>query len=255
MNVWQHQSAGARTIGILGAGRVGTAVARQALKASYDVKIATSKPADEIALLVEIITPGAVAVTAAEAAGADIIVVAVPLHKYRSLDPDILAGRTVIDAMNYWAPIDGEIDDFENDERTSSEIVQAYLSGSEIVKTLNHIGYHDLEEVADGLRGGPKASVGVALGVAETVSADFHDVLLCAVQCCAVVGGRGSGPGGFAVRGEDCPQLCCRVAAVKDLGAGLEGPSGFERTRIHRVVAEAINEARHEGLRVVIAAS
>jgi 8-hydroxy-5-deazaflavin:NADPH oxidoreductase len=145
MSVVQHQPAEARTIGILGAGRVGTAVARQALKAGYDVKIATSKLADEIALLVEIITPGAVAVTAAEAAAADIVVVAVPLHKYRTLDPDLLAGRTVIDAMNYWAPIDGEIDDFENDERTSSEIVQAYLSGSDIVKTLNHIGYHDLE--------------------------------------------------------------------------------------------------------------
>jgi predicted dinucleotide-binding enzyme len=142
----QNQPAEARTIGILGAGRVGTAVARQALKAGYDVRIATAKPADEIALLVQIITPGAVAVTAAEAAGADIVVVAVPLHKYRSLDSELLAGRTVIDAMNYWAPVDGEIDDFENDERTSSEIVQDYLSGSDVVKTLNHIGYHDLEE-------------------------------------------------------------------------------------------------------------
>lgn len=75
-----------------------------------------------------------------------IVVVAVPLNKYRTLAPDLLAGRTVIDAMNYWAPIDGEIDEFENDERTSSEIVQAYLSGSDVVKTLNHIGYHDLEE-------------------------------------------------------------------------------------------------------------
>lgn len=142
----QNQRVEDRTIGILGAGRVGTAVARQALKAGYEVRIATAKPADEIALLVEIIAPGGVAVTAAEAAGADIVVVAVPLHKYRTLDPDLLTGRTVIDAMNYWAPVDGEVDDFENDNRTSSEIVQDYLSGSDLVKTLNHIGYHDLEE-------------------------------------------------------------------------------------------------------------
>ena len=142
----QNQPAEARTIGILGAGRVGTAVARQALKAGYDVRIATAKPADDIALLVQIITPGAVAVTAAEAAGADIVVVAVPLHKYRTLDPALLAGRTVIDAMNYWAPVDGVIEDFEADGRTSSEIVQAYLPGSAVVKTLNHIGYRDLEE-------------------------------------------------------------------------------------------------------------
>jgi predicted dinucleotide-binding enzyme len=145
MSFPQGQPAEVRTIGVLGAGRVGTAVARQALKAGYDVRIATAKPVQEIALLVEIITPGAVAVTAAEAAGADIVVVAVPLHKYRTLDPELLTGRTVIDAMNYWAPVDGELDDFENDERTSSEIVQAHLSGSDVVKTLNHIGYHDLE--------------------------------------------------------------------------------------------------------------
>jgi 8-hydroxy-5-deazaflavin:NADPH oxidoreductase len=175
----QNQPAEARTIGILGAGRVGTAVARQALKAGYDVRIATAKPADEIALLVQIITPGAVAVTAAEAAGADIVVVAVPLHRYRTLNTDLLAGRTVIDAMNYWAPVDGEIDDFENDERTSSEIIQAFLSGSDVVKTLNHIGYHDLEE--DGSEPGSEGRRALALAAdnddAKTLVAGFIDRL------------------------------------------------------------------------------
>jgi 8-hydroxy-5-deazaflavin:NADPH oxidoreductase len=134
------------TVGILGAGRVGTAVARQALKAGYRVTIATSKPAAEISLLVDIITPGAVAVDAAEAAAADLVVIAVPLHKYRTLNPDLLAGKTVVDAMNYWAPTDGEIDDFENDPRTSSEIIQDFLPEARLVKSLNHIGYHELEE-------------------------------------------------------------------------------------------------------------
>ncbi|WP_427134014.1 NADPH-dependent F420 reductase [Pseudarthrobacter sp. S9] len=179
MSIPQNQPGEARTIGILGAGRVGTAVARQALKAGYDVRIATAKPADEIALLVEIITPGAVAVTATEAAGADIVVVAVPLHKYRTLDPDLLAGRTVIDAMNYWAPVDGEIDDFENDVRTSSEIVQSYLSGSDIVKSLNHIGYHDLEE--DGSEAGSEGRRALALAGdndnAKALVAGFIDQL------------------------------------------------------------------------------
>ena len=79
-------------IGILGAGRVGTAVARQALKAGYRVKIAMAKPAAEIALLAEMISAGAEAVEAAEAAAADLVVAAVPLHKYRTLRPDLLAG-------------------------------------------------------------------------------------------------------------------------------------------------------------------
>jgi 8-hydroxy-5-deazaflavin:NADPH oxidoreductase len=167
------------TVGILGAGRVGTAVARQALKAGYRVKIATSKPAPEISLLVEIITPGAVAVDAAEAAAADLVIIAVPLHKYRTLNPGLLAGRTVIDAMNYWAPTDGEVDDFENDPRTSSEIIQDFLPGANVVKSLNHIGYHELEE--DGQE--PGAPGRRALGLAgddddaKTLVAGFIDRL------------------------------------------------------------------------------
>jgi len=135
-----------RSVGILGAGRVGTAVARQALKAGYRVMIATSRPADEISLLVDTVTPGVTAVDAPEAASADLVVLAVPLHRYRTLDPDMLAGRTVIDVMNYWAPTDGRIDSFENDPRSSSEIVQEHLDRSHLVKSLNHIGYHELEE-------------------------------------------------------------------------------------------------------------
>lgn len=134
------------TIGILGAGRVGTALARQALKAGYRVRIATAQPAAENALLVNIVTPGAEAVESSEAAASDLVIVAIPLHKYRTLNPADLAGRVVIDAMNYWAPVDGVHDDFEADARTSSEVVAAFLGGSRVVKSLNHIGYHEMEE-------------------------------------------------------------------------------------------------------------
>ena len=149
------------TVGILGAGRVGTAVARQALKAGYRVKIATSKPAAEIALLTEIITPGAEPVDAAEVVMADLVLAAVPLHRYRTLDPDRLGGKTVIDAMNYWAPTDGVIDDFEHDPRGSSEVIQDFLAGARLVTTLNHIGYRELEE--DGRGSGYAARRALAL--------------------------------------------------------------------------------------------
>ena len=135
-----------RTIGILGVGRVGAAVARQSLKAGFEVKIATAKPAKEIALIADIVIPGATPVDAAEAVTADLVVIAVPLHKFRTLDPKQLLGKTVIDVMNYWAPIDGELEDFAHDSRTSSEIVQEFLNGAALVKTLNHIGYPELEE-------------------------------------------------------------------------------------------------------------
>lgn len=134
------------TIGILGAGRVGTALARQALKAGYRVRIATAQPAADNALLVDIITPGAEAVESSQAAASDLVVLAIPLHKYRTLNTDDLAGKVIIDVMNYWSPVDGVFDDFEGDERTSSEIVQQFLASARVVKSLNHIGYHELEE-------------------------------------------------------------------------------------------------------------
>ncbi|MCH8559978.1 NADPH-dependent F420 reductase [Nesterenkonia sp. DZ6] len=132
------------TIGVLGAGRVGTAVARQAVRAGHAVKIATAKPAADIALLTEVIVPGAAAVDREQLSGADIIVLAVPLHKYRSIDTSVLRDQVVIDTMNYWAPVDGFMDEFENGTSTS-EVVAEFLGGARIVKTLNHIGYGDLE--------------------------------------------------------------------------------------------------------------
>jgi predicted dinucleotide-binding enzyme len=136
-----------RTIGILGAGRVGTALARQALKAGYRVVIATAKPPEEIELIVEFTAPGATAVSAAEAATADIVVLAMPLFRHTQVPTDKLAGRVVVDIMNYWAPTDGHMPAFEG-EQSSSEIVQQYLKDSRLVRTLNHIGYHDLEDQA-----------------------------------------------------------------------------------------------------------
>lgn len=137
------------TIGILGAGRVGTAIARAAVAAGYTVNIAASSGAEDIALIVEIMAPGARAMTAADAvASADIVVLAIPLHKYRSLQVSQLSGRIVIDAMNYWAPTDGAMDVFADEKRSTSEIVAEYLAESRVVKSLNHIGYHELEEDA-----------------------------------------------------------------------------------------------------------
>lgn len=132
------------TIGILGAGRVGTAVGRQAVRAGHTVKVATSRPAEEIKLLTEVIVPGASAVDRQDLRGADIIVAAVPLHKYRSIDTDVLQGHVVIDTMNYWAPVDGVMEEFESG-RSTSEVIAEFLGEVRLVKTLNHIGYGDLE--------------------------------------------------------------------------------------------------------------
>src|ERR1700688_2935445 len=97
-----------RRLGIVGAGKVGTTIARAAIAAGYDVAISGSGAAERIALIVEVLAPGARAVSTDEAVrNADIIVLAVPMHRFRELPRDLFAGKILIDAMNYWDEIDG----------------------------------------------------------------------------------------------------------------------------------------------------
>ena len=96
-------------LGIVGAGKLGTTLARAAVAAGYDVAISGSGPADDIALTVEVLAAGARAATTDEVVRhADIIVLAVPTHRFRELPRDLFAGKILIDAMNYWEPVDGD---------------------------------------------------------------------------------------------------------------------------------------------------
>ena len=141
------ETAATQRVGIVGAGKLGTALARAALAAGYEVAVAASGPAQRIALSVDVLAPGAVASTLDEVvAFADVIVLAVPAHRFRELPSDLFDGKILVDAMNYWPDTDGEDPELATAEGGSSVVVQAHFPAARVVKSLNQLGYHELDE-------------------------------------------------------------------------------------------------------------
>src|SRR5580692_4270317 len=124
-----------KTIGIIGAGHIGSQVARLALASGYNVVISNSRGPETLADLVAELGPHARAATAKEAAqSGDMVVVTIPLKNLRDVPVAPLAGKTVIDTLNYYPQRDGHIADLDNEKTTTSEIVQQHLPASHVVK-------------------------------------------------------------------------------------------------------------------------
>jgi predicted dinucleotide-binding enzyme len=106
-----------------------------------------SGPADDIALTVDVLAAGAHAAMVDEVARhADIIVLAVPTHRFRELPRDLFAGKILVDAMNYWEPVDGDDPELTAEPDGTSTIVQERFPSARVVKSLNQLGYHQVEE-------------------------------------------------------------------------------------------------------------
>ena len=134
-------------IGIFGAGKVGTALARLLVASGYEVRITGSPRQTALDLLVSVVAPGARVLPPAElVAEADVIIVAVPFGKAGTVPWEDFGGKVVVDAMNYWPPVDGHIDSVDADERSTSEINAARNPLALVVKSLNHLGYHEMED-------------------------------------------------------------------------------------------------------------
>jgi predicted dinucleotide-binding enzyme len=129
-----------KTIGLIGAGNIGSQLARLSVTHGYNVVISNSRAPETLSALVKELGPKARAATAAAAAEAgDIVVVTVPLKNYRQVPVAPLAGKIVIDTNNYYPQRDGHIPELDNESVTTSELLQAHLPASKVVKAFNHI--------------------------------------------------------------------------------------------------------------------
>ena len=128
------------TIGLIGAGHIGSQVARLAVSHGYDVVISNSRGPDTLSELVKELGPRARAGTVDAAATAgDIVVVTIPLKNYRQVPVAPLAGKVVIDTNNYYPQRDGHIAELDDESTTTAELLQRHLPTSKVVKAFNHI--------------------------------------------------------------------------------------------------------------------
>ena len=133
------------TIGIIGAGHIGSQVARKAVQLGYDVVISNSRGPETLANLVAELGPKARTAAAADAAAAaDFAVVTVPLKNIKEIPAEPLAGKIVIDTNNYYWERDGRFPALDNGEATTSGLLQEHLPDSKVAKGFNHIMYTDI---------------------------------------------------------------------------------------------------------------
>lgn len=136
------------TIGLIGSGHIGSALARLAVAAGHEVVLSNSRGPETLADLVAELGPRARAATAEQAAAAgEIVVVTVPLKNYRQVPVEPLRGKTVIDTNNYYPERDGHITELDDESTTVSELLQEHLPESHVVKAFNSINFVHLAEL------------------------------------------------------------------------------------------------------------
>jgi predicted dinucleotide-binding enzyme len=128
------------TIGLIGAGHIGSQLARLAVAHGHHVVLSNSREPETLSGLVAELGPNARAATPAEAAAAgDMVVVTIPLKNIDSVPVAPLAHKVVIDTNNYYPQRDGHIQELDYEALTTSELLQRHLPTASVVKAFNHI--------------------------------------------------------------------------------------------------------------------
>ena len=119
-----------KRIGFIGAGHIGSTLARLAIDAGYEVLLSNRRGPASLSQLVTELGPAASAVTPPEAAAGDLVVVTVPLRAIDQLPEAELDGRTVIDTNNYYPDRDGRIPELDSGESTTSWLTSVTVPSS-----------------------------------------------------------------------------------------------------------------------------
>ena len=130
------------TIGFIGSGKIGSALARSAVAQGHEVVVSNSRSPETLAELVAELGPGARAEWAADAAAAgDIVVVSIPLHAIFDIDTAGLAGKIVLETNNYYPERDGRIAAIDDEQATTTSLLQQLVPTARVVKAFNHISW------------------------------------------------------------------------------------------------------------------
>ncbi|PZQ91971.1 MAG: NADP oxidoreductase [Leifsonia xyli] len=133
------------TFGIIGAGNIGSQLARALVAHGHEVVIANSRGPETLGDLIAELGPHARAAGVQETAeAAEVAVVTVPLRAYATVPAVPLAGKIVLDTNNYYWERDGHIPELDRGEATTAGLLQAHLPESKVVKAFNHIMAPDI---------------------------------------------------------------------------------------------------------------
>lgn len=175
------------TWGLIGSGNIGSTVARLALAAGHEVVLSNSRGPETLAPLVAELGTGARAATVEEAAAAgDVVVVTIPLHAREQVPVEPLIGKVVLDTMNYYPQRDGQVPELDDETTTTSELLQAHLPGSAVVKVFNNIHVDHLGALARPAGAADRSALAVAgddeaakttvAGLLDEIGYDTHDL-------------------------------------------------------------------------------
>jgi predicted dinucleotide-binding enzyme len=133
------------TVGIIGAGHIGSTLARGLVDRGYRVVISNSRGPETLTALVDDLGANASAGTVTDAAASgDVVIVTVPLKAYQDVPVEPLAGKIVLDTNNYYWERDGHIAALDEKRATTTGLLQEHLPGSKVVKAFNHIMSGDI---------------------------------------------------------------------------------------------------------------